>query len=183
MKNLIIILILLSPAAAWAGPYASLNAGAAILENHELHFEEHTYKIGHILTGALGWDFGYIRAEVEAVQTRNKQDMTYYLDWTPKGTGGFDVTKRFYFINGLVDIPVYGGLEAYVGAGYGFPRYQLLAGFKYNVTKRWAVSLGYRFIHEPYDPREYYIGDHLWSGPEPVYENHGITAGITFYLW
>ena len=169
-------------------PYLSLKAGVGHLENHELHFEEHTYDKGVGVAGSLGYDLGWFRYEVELLHTRNKQGTVYNLDQSFNRDGSGTVSKTLYFVNGIFDVPIYGNddIEGYVGAGYGFPRWQLLAGFKYSVAPKWWIDLGYRFVHEPYSAREY-VDPHcvvfaggVCSGPEPIYENHLITIGVTY---
>ena len=180
MLELIVYVLLAS------GPYVSVKGGVSHLENHELHFEEHTYDKGYGLSGSMGYDFGWLRSEIEVLHTANIRSTVYNLDRTFKRQGKETIRKTFYFLNGFLDLPVYERVEGYVGAGYGFPRWQLMGGLKYHLTDHWMLDLGYRFVHEPYAARSYtgpqcarFQGS-ICSGPEAIYENHLILFGLTY---
>jgi len=74
-------------------------------------------------------------------------------------------------LNGYIDIPLTEKFESYIGAGYAlFPVSQLMGGLKYHITSRWDLTLGYKYILEPWTPRP--------RGPEAIYTNHAVVGGF-----
>jgi len=176
-------------------PYVSGEVGAGCLKSHELHFAQHEYKCGPVLAGSLGYTFTkFFSIEGQIMHTENDREYETPNGSAVKQASSGSVTRTFYFINGIFDIPIYKNLEAFAGGGYGFPRYQFFGGLKYNMTSHWSIGVKYAYVTEPYDARTYTIhptlGDicggqpnGVCSGPEKVYRNEAITLVFTYNFW
>jgi len=170
------------------GPYVSVGVGTGYLENHEFHGVEFTYDNGQALSGAMGYDFGFFRTEAEHLWLSNDIDKIWSLDKTNHVNSSEKRREDFWFLNGIFDIPITEKLEGYAGGGYGFPEWQLMAGLRLHLTRRWDLSLGYRYIDIPYDPRPRVP---LCCGPsstqqtggyalQQTYQNHLAVVGLSF---
>ncbi|WDF72506.1 OmpA family protein [Novosphingobium sp. KACC 22771] len=141
MKTLIIGALLASSAlsgvaqAQNTGPYITFEGGAVRNERADLRSGngyEHSdrFKTGWEAGGALGYDFGHFRAEVEAFYHESKLKSASRPLGTPLPNGTFDqsnglsgnTNSRAVMANGLFGLGHWGGLKAYAGGGVGYAR-------------------------------------------------------------
>jgi len=169
-KSILILIMLLIPTIALAEgkPYIFFNGGAGNLEGIDN---------GHALGGGGGIDFGVIRFEGEVLSTDNETDVVAGKTIPhPKHPGHFTVipihgpedSRTIYFANTILDVPLFTDFELYVGAGYGFPEYQGMAGLRWNLGD-WSLGLGYKFIQAPEQ-----------NGFQ--YTNHLVISNLSYYF-
>lgn len=78
-------------------------------------------KNGYYTQGAVGYDYGMFRSELEVSYRRNDVD-AHTLNGANLGNPGGDAESWAGMINGYVDIPTGTVVTPYIGAGIGFAR-------------------------------------------------------------
>jgi outer membrane protein OmpA-like peptidoglycan-associated protein len=203
---------LASTASAAEGWYMSLGAGANWLTDADVsvgpgnttYVGANEYETGYIIAGAIGYDWGRWRAELEVAYRDNNIDCvgtdTPVCTGTPGNNDG--IWEFSQMVNVLYDIPLGGRFSASVGAGVGgvlvvadqamiyntnsapdLDDYvvagQLIAQVGYDLTDRWQLYADYRYLladdPESFSPQE---------GSPVTWEksDHSVLLGLRFDL-
>jgi len=175
MRILVVFALVLLPLNAQAnGPYVSGKVGVGVLASHQFHETEFSYYDGLALSGALGWDFGYLRFEVEALDVENNA-----VEPVKSITNGLGPSqdRKFYFVNGYLDLPVTEFIEVFIGSGYSQkePAFQFIGGLSYKLDPNWGLGLSYKYVKEPWNTRP--------RGPEAIYMNNIVLFSVTYNFW
>lgn len=203
---------LASTASAANGWYMSLGAGWNWLNDADVsvgpgnttYVGHNEYETGYIIAGAVGYDWGRWRAELEVAYRDNNIDCvgtsTNVCTGTPSNNGG--VWEFSQMVNVLYDIPLGGRFSASVGAGVGgvlvvanqamiyntnsspdLDDYvvagQLIAQVGYDLSDRWQVYADYRYLLAD-DPESFSPQD----GSPVTWEksDHSVLIGMRFDL-
>jgi opacity protein-like surface antigen len=161
---------------------------------------------GFGISGAVGYDFGAIRAEGEISYRTNNGDIGTIVGLGAGPIGG-DISALSFMVNGYYDIhSANSPLVPYVGVGLGvasidadisapllapFPQivddrttvfaYQLMAGLGYNISPTMTLTVDYRYFRTA-DP-EFSPGTAFISGTpdlEAEYRNQSFNVGARF---
>lgn len=146
------------------------------------------------LTGAVGYDFGDMRTEMEVTFRKNGVDGLSAGASLPSPDG--DMQSTAFMANGYYDLPVGGPVKPYIGGGIGVAHvnvkdystagttvadeddnvfaYQAMAGMEYAVNNKVDLYTEYKyFATEDVD---------FGGGAEGDYRNHAIMAGLKYSL-
>jgi len=202
-------------AAAPDGWYMNLGGGVNWVEDGDI--DEFTaggspqttnsfrWETGYIIAGAVGYDFGRWRAELEIAFRKNDVDNFLSSGFGPYTAAGADLWELSQMVNVLYDIALGGRWEASVGAGIGGNLVvfnpgcsgnfesencnqeaddyvlagQLIAQAAYRLAERWQLYLDYRFMFMD-DPEVTNPGDgEIW---EIEKTEHALMIGVRFDL-
>jgi OmpA-OmpF porin, OOP family len=205
-------LALAGTASAANGWYMSLGAGWNWLEESDYSVDggetydgRNEYDTGYIIAGAVGYDWGRWRAELEVAYRDNN------IDCITNSSGGgscFDpgsndgIWELSQMVNVLYDIPLGGRFSASVGAGVGgvlvvadqaMVNYggsepdlddyvvagQLIAQVGYDLSERWQLYADYRYLLAD-DPESFHPnnpGTVTWEKSD-----HSVLVGMRFDL-
>jgi OOP family OmpA-OmpF porin len=203
---------LASTASAANGWYMSLGAGWNWLTDSDIsvgpgnttYVGVNEYETGYIIAGAVGYDWGRWRAELEVAYRDNNIDCigtdTRVCTTTPSNNDG--IWEFSQMVNVLYDIPLGGRFSASVGAGVGgvlvvanqamisntnsspdLDDYvfagQLIAQVGYDLSDRWQVYADYRYLLAD-DPESFSPQD----GSPVTWEksDHSVLIGMRFDL-
>ena len=202
------IFITTSAQATDKGMYVSANVGVSILSDSEANIPgvinaEISYDIGPltILGGALGYNFGDLRAEGEITFRTNDTD-TFTSGGTAFTQG--EVSALSFMVNGFYDFhTANSSLVPYLGVGMGVANidadvtapsisslalvddnatvfaYQLMAGLGYKIGSATTITIDYRYFATS-DP-EFSPGPAFVPGlpdVESEYSNHSFNLGV-----
>ena len=163
-----------SPAGAQTRPYLAGTAGYTFPETvgSNIGVEAET-KRGYAVTGAAGYSFGNVRAELEAGYRKSDVDEARGLGLRVEGTG--EVSALSALANAYYEPRLQlGPLQPYIGGGAGIARfkarrvgavgvpglgpvsasetgfaYQLMAGAGWRVSEQATLTAGYRYFATP----------------------------------
>jgi outer membrane autotransporter protein len=128
MAATFLALVAVSPAQAddWrSGLYVKGGAGLAYSRDQEyadgVSARETELKNGYYMQGAIGYDYGMFRSELELSYRRNDVD-GHELNGAALGNPGGDAESFAGMLNGYIDIPTGTVVTPYIGAGIGFAR-------------------------------------------------------------
>lgn len=179
MKRLIVmaifalVFITTSAHAADKGMYVSGNLGISLLSDSDVEQSgfptiETSFDLGFNIGGAIGYDYGNIRAEGEIAYRLNDIDEFAVLGFIFPGGG--DVSALSFMVNGYYDLhSANSPLVPYLGLGVGFANvmvdasvggipllvaddddlvfaYQFMAGIGYEISPTTALTVGYRYF-------------------------------------
>jgi opacity protein-like surface antigen len=159
------------------GTYVAGHAGVSLLSDSDVRFfgvevGQGSNDPGFNVGGALGYDFGVVRTEIEITHRRAQWD-EFAIGPTPAlpacpcvGTDDDHISATSFMVNGLYDHIFEGSLfSAFLGAGVGAARvsldsndggivdsdvvfaYQLMVGLGYQITNSTTLTLGYRYFN------------------------------------
>jgi len=166
-----------SVASAGQGFYASGKVGVAMVNDLQATGNDagvpwtitDTLDEGVAIGAGLGYDFGFVRAEMElSFQKNNYEKYTSSWGFIGSYTDG-DLTSTALFANGYYDFKNASPFTPFVGAGIGYTMleindmtsddgavtnaddkvlaYQLMAGFSYAINRTLAFDFTYRFVN------------------------------------
>ena len=194
-----LVFITTSAQAADKGMYFSANWGSGILSDADSAplgiVSETSVDLGFNLGGAIGYDYGPVRAEFELAYHHN--------DFNELSTGGVTVpafgtvSVISLMVNGYYDFHSENSpLVPYLGAGVGLANieenlsviglqfvdddntnafaYQFMAGLGFNINPTTTLTAGYRFF-ATLDPE---FKDSAGTPFDSEYQSHEITLGI-----
>ncbi len=160
------------------GTYIAGNVGVTLLSDSDVRFfgvevGQGSNDPGFNIGGALGYDFGLVRAEIEITHHRAQWD-EFAIGATPAlpacpcvGTDDDHISATSFMVNGFYDYNFDESLfSAFLGAGIGGARvsldsndsgagivdsdvvfaYQFMAGVGYQITNSTTLTLGYRYF-------------------------------------
>ena len=176
-----LMLIATSVQAADKGMYVSGNLGLSLLSDSDNEYPspcvgcdfEVSHDLGFNIGGAIGYDFGNIRAEGEIAYHRNDIDEVKFIGVPAIPVDG-SVSALSFMVNGYYDIPIANSpLVPYLGGGIGvanisadaklnlgFPfgsleyvddsamvfAYQFMVGLGFNINPAMTLTAGYRYF-------------------------------------
>jgi len=172
-----------------SGLYLKGGAGWNHLQDADAAGAEAEFDEGYNVTGAVGYDYGDWRSEMEVTYRNNDLDNV-----TGLATAGGEVQSTAFMVNGYYDIPVNAPVKPYVGAGIGLAHvnakdltaggvtfadeddnvfaYQAMAGVEYAMGPQVDLFTEYKyFATEDVD---------LGGGAEMDNDNHTVTAGVKY---
>ena len=203
-------LVLASSASAATGWYMSLGAGWNWLSDGDI-LEINTGVVddtnrmewgdGYIIAGAVGYDWGRWRAELEVAYRDNDADRRCSRNCF--NGNGTEVWELSQMVNVLYDIPLGGQWEASVGAGVGgnlvvltagqfdppasgldsddyVIAAQLIAQAAYRLSDRWQLYLDYHFMWN--DDAEMQSPTNPFEVWEVEKTEHSVLIGVRFDL-
>jgi opacity protein-like surface antigen len=154
------------------GLYLSYGAGLSILlESSSSSSSDATFSgttsfdLGFMARLAIGYHFGdFTRAEIESAYRRNSVDTVTASNATGSFTGQVDsaMSATSFLVNGYFDIPIWGKMNPFVGAGLGWAyvdfgddyknvdvtfAYQLAAGANYELSPSLFITGDYTFFN------------------------------------
>ncbi|MDD2388118.1 MAG: outer membrane beta-barrel protein [Desulfobacterales bacterium] len=186
-----------SPVFAENSSYIRGHIGAAFLEDSDLSYSSNKatveYDPGVTVGGAIGYDFGMPRVELEMAYYYNDADNV-----TPTSSKLYainEITALNFMVNGYIDVETQTALTPYVYAGIGLAlldtndfvitgvqfgndddsvfAWQLGAGIGYSITKTIEIDLCYRYFKTD-DPE--------FDGVKSEYGGNAVFAGIRYYV-
>ena len=209
-------IVLLAPSVAFAddmmdaagarqGWYTSLGGGLNVLRDSDIKgggFEtKGEFDNGFVVNGALGYQWGHLRAEGELGYRRNSLDKFSTL-----GSGDGHATSFDLMANGYYDFLPYSKLDPYIGVGVGVARvnytnlagagtgvvlddsdtqfaYQGIVGVRYLVAPQWDLGAEYRYF-ATLDP---HVTTTAATAPPSAnvaapYGNHSFMLGLTYHF-
>lgn len=155
------------------GMYASGSLGASFLTDSKFKFlgaevTESSHDPGFNISGALGYDFGNIRAEFEIAYRQARYEhfaIGAVLPGCPcVGEDDDDVSSVSFIVNGYYDFHIPdSSIVPYLGGGIGAAKvilddnalvddsdlvfaYQVMAGVGYEITSSITMTVGYRYF-------------------------------------
>lgn len=158
---------------------------------------------GYGISGAVGYDYGQVRAEVEMAYRQN--DVSSH---TLAGTGalanpGGDVSSLAVMVNGYYDFDTQSPLTPYVGAGIGVANvdfqdyasgatnamsgddttfaYQAIAGLEYEFVDHLSALVEYRYFATSDIDVDSTLGGNLST--DTSYGNHSFLLGLKYDLY
>ena len=205
-----LVFITTSAQAADKGMYVSAIAGLSLVPELDQEISgtrvlETDFDLGIKIAGALGYDFGALRAEVEIGYLTNEVNDALAVGFGSGPVEG-DVSVLSFMVNGYYDIhtPNF-SLVPYLGVGIGGARidaiiiapllgpitqvvddnatvfaYQFMAGFGFNVSPSITLTADYRYFATT-DPA--FTPGNAFSGSpdlESDYNNHSFNLGARF---
>jgi len=177
MKRLIVVAVLAlvfittSAHAADKGMYVAGNLGISLLSDADVEQSgfptvEASFDLGFNIGGAIGYDYGNIRAEGEITYRRNDIDEISVLGFIFPAGG--DVSSLGFMVNGYYDFhSANSPVAPYLGVGIGLANvmvdasiggiplldddawvfaYQFMAGIGYEISPTTALTVGYRYF-------------------------------------
>ncbi len=202
---LIVFVLFLFTNSSFAGNvYVSGSAGLTILEdatstdifNNDIVKFDNGWNIG----GAIGYDFGVFRTELEVAYRNNNLDSVQVLNIDLPFSGSFSSTS--FLVNGLIDIENKSSFTPYFGVGIGFAKlyvndtkneitniisvndsttvfaYKLTTGSAFKMSENIDITLDYAFLGTTEPGFETVNGFKFKS----EYHSHNINAGIRYYF-
>jgi opacity protein-like surface antigen len=181
-------------APAQEGFYIAATGGGTFPDDLPVNGFDVALDNGYAVLGAIGYDFGTVRLELEGGYRRNDGDLS--LPGLPASIGG---TLEIYtgMANILVDIAPSGWtVSPYIGAGLGAAHaqvrdipieeladsiddetvfaYQFMAGLSIAITGDLALGVGYRYFAAPHDTEA--------AAPFETgkFQAHSVEAGLRF---
>lgn len=160
------------------GPYVTGFGGYVIVPDLDIKGgPDAELKNGWAAGGAVGYDFGRARVEMEGAYRRNKKDNT-----VNKG----DALEAYTgMLNLLYDFENESAFTPFVGFGVGAAyldeqhdtdsafAYQAIAGFKLGLTDALSAVVDYRYLRT--------LNADIYNGEGP-YKSHTITAGLSYNM-
>jgi opacity protein-like surface antigen len=121
--TLAIATLALSAGAAHAGDWRSnlyMKGGVGWNHANESEYTSGStdFEEGYTVSGAIGYDFGAVRTELELAYRDNDVN-DIYIGTTPQPNPGGDISSTAVMLNGYYDIPTGGAVTPYIGAGIG----------------------------------------------------------------
>lgn len=152
---------------------------------------------GYAITGAVGHDYGDLRAEVELSYRENDVDSHTAAGAATTNPGG-TTSALALMANGYYDFPTQSRFTPYVGAGIGFAQveadgyrannaavangddtvfaYQLIAGVEYPIAPKTSLTGEYRYFATADADINTSLGG---AGSSDInYDNHSILVGV-----
>ena len=193
--SLFVFLIFGSSFAVAGSVYLNGNLGAVWLLDSDLSQSDGTkgtaeYDTGFGMTGALGYDFGWVRVEGEVGYRKNDYEKVSSSGQTGLNTSG-EVTSWDFMANSYIDIDTETPFTPYFGGGIGAAvlesstlnaggitiesgddtvfAYQVMAGASYSFSEVWMVQLEYRFFGTT---------NPTYGNTESEYMSHNVFLGI-----
>lgn len=187
------------------GMYASGNIGITLLSNSDFRFLgaevlESSHDPGFNIGGALGYDYGNIRAEVEVAYREARYEhfsIGAVLPGCPcTGDDDDDVSAISFMANGYYDFDIEdSSLVPYLGGGLGGARivldddagiddqdvvfaYQVMAGIGYEISSSTTLTVGYRYFRTTTPKYEITAAPGLFL--EAPFESHEVIVGARF---
>jgi len=158
--------------------------------------------LGYNAALAVGAKFGMFRAEVEGVYRVNDND-SFNQGGTPAGADG-DLSTANIFLNGYLDIDLFGIVSPYAGVGVGYGKvsldlkningtlvvddndtvysYQLIAGAAVNVSDSWSLTAEYRYFDTITDA-ELSLNGAIGLVENSDIRSHEIRFGIRYWFF
>lgn len=152
---------------------------------------------GYLVQGAVGYDYGMVRSEVELSYRRNEVDGHQFNGAALANPGG-DATSFAGMVNGYVDIPTGTIVTPYVGLGVGFARvdadgydtsgtdflddgetafaYQGMAGLDFAIDDTLSFYTEYKYFAVDNLETRTVAG----NSSDLDYDNHAFTAGLRY---
>jgi opacity protein-like surface antigen len=206
MKRLILtaifalVFITTSAQAADKGMYVSGNLGVSILsdaDNEALGIViESSYDPGFNIGGAIGYNYGSVRAEGEIIYRRNDADELSVFGLSAPADG--EVSAISFMVNGYYDFhSANSSMVPYLGGGLGAASvdldisalgvplgddsatvfaYQFMAGLGFNISPTTTLTAGYRYFATS-DPE---FTDPTGIKFDSEYQSHEFTFGARF---
>jgi len=171
----VLALLFSFPAYGADGPYVSISIGMGTADDSDLTDStlpgtaiDLAYETGYVFGSALGYQFGSFGFEGEIAYRKNDLDKISLMGETTSITGdasALSLLANGYYRLDLGKVP----LTPYIGAGLGFAQvkinnfgvpgsgrldwsdddivfsYQISAGMEYDLSKRFAVGVTYRY--------------------------------------
>jgi len=182
----------LNALAQGTGMYFSVFGGGTYLEDSEISNTggaEYTFDTGWNLGGAIGYDYGNVRAEFELAYRQNDFDS---LNAPGFGsipiTSGADISALTYMINGYWDFQNSSPITPYIGAGIGGAyieieesgltaddtvfAYKGSAGVSWNLAPNMDLLVDYTYLAAT-DPE-------FFGVLEMEYASHSVSGGLRF---
>ncbi len=179
------------------GPYFAARLGVCFLDDATLSEEgvpctiDTEFDTGMVIEGAVGYDFGMFRAEVEIGYRKNDIDEFSALGGSASGDGDFDALSLM--ANGYLDLENQTAFTPYIGAGIGSAKvsvndmsiggillgdeddsvfaYQFGVGVGYSATESLIIDLAYKYFA---------TSDPDFDPVEAEYDSHNISIGIRY---
>jgi opacity protein-like surface antigen len=199
------------------GIYFSAKGGMSWLNDADFDFDvtfdgitvpfegEAEYDTGYHFGGALGYEAGSVRTEIEVIYRDN--DIDQISDFSAPGLMDFgdldasgDIYSLSYMANVFYDFKNSTSFTPYIGVGAGAATikvdglrieetsmgsdtdtvlaYQASCGIGYNATKNTTIEVGYRY-YATEDPD---FGGN-YGDMDGEYESHDLTFGVRYNFW
>ena len=198
MAVFVLVFITTSTHAADKGMYVSGNLGLSIASDSDISVSgvdvaEISFDPGLVIGGALGYDYGNIRAEGEiAYHFWDMDEITFgplFLGCPCTGPIDGDASALSFMLNGYYDFPVANSsLAPYLGGGIGVANitvdfagfgddsdvvfaYQFMAGIGFEINPSTTLTVGYRYFATT-DPD--------FDGVEATVDSHDFSLGARF---